>query len=307
MQAYERETFTLRSRTRTLRLNATDPVVVGILNRTPDSFSDGGQFLELEHALSQARAMLQQGVRWIDVGGESSRPGAEPVSLEEERRRVLPLLRGLRELSDDVFLSIDTTKAALAREALESGADVVNDISAGRLDPAMFETVAAADVPLILNHMRGEPRTMQRAPSYEDVCAEVYAELAKAREEAIRAGVRHDQIVLDPGIGFGKRLEDNLALLRDIHTFRSLGAPLFIGTSRKRFLGEILERPEPMEREAGNAAVTAHLVGAGVSAIRVHDTRQALDVVRVSRLLRSEQEGRPWFAGSAFEDAPRKR
>lgn len=252
---------------------------MGVLNVTPDSFSDGGLYAEPHAALEQAAALAAAGADLLDVGGESTRPGAEPVSAAEERRRILPVVRLLKQhLSLPV--SVDTRKAEVAAAALDEGADVVNDVSA-LSDPRMGSVVAAAGAAVVLMHMRGEPRTMQADPRYDAVVAEVRDHLATARKKAIDAGVAAGRIALDPGIGFGKTTEHNLLLLRHLGQLAALGAPLLVGVSRKAFLGKLLGgKPAPERGQATAAAcVAAYLNGANI--FRVHDValvREALEV-----------------------------
>ncbi len=258
--------------------------VMGILNVTPDSFYDGGRRATAEKALSDALAMVEAGADIIDIGGESTRPGASPVSLDEELGRVLPIIRSLRRATN-LPISIDTYKAQVARAALAEGADIVNDISALCFDPDMVKLVAAENVPVVLMHMKGTPRTMQREPHYNDVVAEVRDFLAGRIDFAAERGVEREKIIIDPGIGFGKTLEHNLALLRGLPALASLRQPLLVGTSRKAFIGRILNAV-PDERLEGSlaAAVAAALAGAHI--IRAHDVKETRRVVRVADAIR---------------------
>ena len=217
-------------------------LVAGVVNVTPDSFSDGGRFLAPEQAARQARAMAEAGADLIDVGGESSRPGAYPVPLEEELSRVLPALEAIREVCD-VPLSVDTTKAEVARQALERGVVVINDISALRADPEMARVAAESGAGVVLMHMQGRPRSMQTRPHYADVVGEVEKFFEERVAAAEAAGIRRDCLCLDPGIGFGKRLEDNLALLCASWRFRQTGLPAMVGASRKSFIGMVVDCP----------------------------------------------------------------
>ena len=260
------------------------PAIMAILNATPDSFSDGGSIdpstsRGLAAALRRAESALAEGAEILDVGGESTRPGAAVVDEAEERRRGVSLIEGLsrRGLGP---VSIDTRKAAVARAALEAGAAMVNDVSAGG-DPAMFPLVAEAGCPIVLMHMRGEPGTMQRHPEYDDVVMQVGEYLSQRRALALAAGITSDRILVDPGIGFGKRLEHNLALLRQVHLLRQLG-PVLLGVSRKRMLGELLGIDEPLRRDLATAVVSTHAMRVGVAVVRVHDVRgsqQALALI----------------------------
>ncbi|HEY9898540.1 MAG TPA: dihydropteroate synthase [Pantanalinema sp.] len=251
--------------------------VMGILNVTPDSFSDGGTHGTVEAALSHARRMLADGADLIDVGGESTRPGSLAVSAEEERERVVPVIRALRA-ETDAAISIDTCKAEVADAALSAGAHLVNDIS-GLEQPAMRRAIARHKAAGVAMHMQGTPRTMQQAPRYDDVVAEVRAylgaRLAQARSEGL------DRVAVDPGIGFGKTLDQNLALLRHLPVFRMLGAPVLLGTSRKGFIGHLLDLPVD-QRVEGTMATVALAVRDGVDIVRVHDVREAVRTVRVA-------------------------
>jgi len=257
------------------------PVVMGILNVTPDSFADGGRFFDPAAAIERARQMAAEGADIIDVGAESTRPGSDRVSPAEQIRRLEEVLAGVAALGAAV--SIDTTSAWVAEWALAAGAAIINDISAGRDDPAMFPLAARAGVPLVLMHMMGEPKSMQDAPRYDDVVAQVRQFLAGRVEAAVAAGVRRERCIVDPGIGFGKTAEHNLALLAGVASLCELGQPVLIGASRKRFIGAITGASEPDERLAGSLAAACAAYLGGASIFRVHDvaaTRQALDVLR---------------------------
>ena len=260
------------------------PLLMGILNVTPDSFSDGGRFFALEAACAQAEALLEAGADWLDIGGESSRPGAAPVAAEEEAARVLPVISALRARHPEVPISIDTWKADVAEAALAAGATAVNDISALR-DPRMAEVVARAGCDVVLMHMRGDPQTMQDRPQYADPVSEIGAFLSERRQVALDAGVAPDRIWLDPGIGFGKTLEHNLALIRGLPKLSALGAPIVVGASRKSFLGRILSREAPEDRVVGSLAVAAVATWLGVSMLRVHDVKETYEVVRTVRAI----------------------
>ncbi len=262
--------------------------LMGILNVTPDSFSDGGSFMDLTAAVEGALAMVKAGADIIDVGGESSRPGSAAVSLDEELRRVIPTVKALHAQrstpgAPGFLISVDTTKAGVARCALEAGAHIVNDISAGRFDPAMLGTVAHAGAGLVLMHMQGTPQTMQQAPRYDDVSREVRCFLEERLAAAKVAGVAVEQIAVDPGIGFGKTVEHNLALLRELETMQSLGRPVLVGLSRKSFLARILgvdaARRDALRCASVAAAVWAVTCGAHV--VRVHDVAETAQALRV--------------------------
>ncbi|MCW3067543.1 MAG: dihydropteroate synthase [Solirubrobacterales bacterium] len=263
---------------------------MGIVNVTPDSFSDGGRFLDAGSAIAHARALVAEGAQIVDVGGESTRPGAEPVALEEELRRVLPVVEALAGGGLDAQISVDTYKAPVARAALDAGASLVNDVSAFRADPEMASVVAQSGADCCLMHMLGEPRTMQRegGPRYGDVVDDVRAFLEERLEFAVREGVARERIILDPGIGFGKTVEHNLELLRRLSELLTLGAPIMVGTSRKGFIGHIIaassgrEQPAGVaERLAGTLASNVLAYERGATVFRVHDVapvREALAV-----------------------------
>ena len=253
--------------------------VMGVINRTPDSFFPASRHASAGEACRHAQAMAARGAAIIDVGGESTRPGSDPVSADDECRRVVPVIERLRAACD-VAISIDTQKPIVAERALDAGADLINDVSA-LADPRMRSLAAERDVPVVLMHMRGTPRTMQRAPHYDAVIEEVTAELQAAIDRALAAGVREDRIIVDPGIGFGKRVQDNLAILRSVGAFRRLGRPVLVGLSHKSFLGKVLEdRPVDGRHTASIVGGCLALAG-GADIIRVHDVAAAVDTVRV--------------------------
>jgi dihydropteroate synthase len=255
--------------------------LVGVINATPDSFFDGGRHQDPARAAEIARAMVAAGAALLDVGAESTRPGAAPVPADEERRRLLPVLRAVRA-AVAVPLSIDTTKAGVARAALDEGADVVNDVSAGRFDSAMLPLVASERVPVVLMHMQGTPVTMQDDPRYTDVVREVADFLAERARAALAAGVAADAIVVDPGIGFGKTVEHNCQLLRRLDLVAALGYPVLVGVSRKGFIGRLIGGGTPADRLPGTAAAVALAVAGGARLVRVHDVAAMRDVVRVA-------------------------
>ena len=262
--------------------NLTAPIIMGILNVTPDSFSDGGKYTGIESALAQVNNMISAGVDIIDVGGESTRPGSESVSGTEQIDRVVPVIKAIRqEMSGTIPISIDTTSSAVAEAALSAGATLINDISAGLHDEAILSLAAQRNVPIILMHIKGQPKNMQEAPHYQDVVAEVLMHLQERIEAALAAGVAKHNIAIDPGIGFGKRKQDNLELLAHLDKFVATGYPVLLGTSRKRFMGSLCSVTEPADLVCATAATTALGVLQGVQMFRVHDVkenRQAADV-----------------------------
>ena len=258
------------------------PLLMGVLNVTPDSFSDGGLHLDAGAAVAHACEMVELGADMIDVGGESTRPGADRVPPEEQLKRVIPVIRQLQqELPVDIPISIDTASTVVADAALEQGAAIVNDISAGRDDPGMFSLVAEAAVPYIIMHMQGTPRTMQDNPRYDDVMAEIRSFLLERAAAAEAAGIRQENLVIDPGIGFGKSKRDNLDIILNLDSFIATGYKVMLGASRKRFMGSICDITSYSELIGATCATTTIGVFAGVHILRVHDikeNRQALDV-----------------------------
>jgi dihydropteroate synthase len=260
-------------------------LLMGIVNLTPDSFYDGSRVPGAEAAADRALRMVREGADLLDLGAESTRPGSDPVPEEEERERLIPAVAAVRAVLPEIPVSVDTNKASVAAAAIEAGADIVNDIAALG-DPEMRRIVAESGVPVILMHMKGVPRTMQEAPIYEDVLGEVRDFLAERIDLALRAGIRRDRIVLDPGIGFGKRREDNLILLRHLEVLQGFGMPLLVGHSRKSFLGKIAGSSDPADRLEETLAVTAHCAAEGVEILRVHDVRANLKVIRTAAAIR---------------------
>jgi dihydropteroate synthase len=256
--------------------------IMGIVNVTPDSFSDGGLFLDPERAIRHARELLAGGADLLDIGGESTRPGARAVTAEEELARVAPVIAGM--LGDGAPISIDTSKLAVAEAALEAGAEIVNDVTALRAEPELAGLCAQRDCGLVLMHMRGTPRTMQENPTYDDVVEDVKAFLAERIEFATAAGVAEERIWIDPGIGFGKTVDHNLELLRRLREVRELGRPIVIGTSRKSFLGKLTGR-EVDERLGGTVASNVLALRAGADVFRVHDVAEVDQALRVAEAI----------------------
>jgi dihydropteroate synthase len=261
--------------------------VMGIVNVTPDSFFDGGRYSSTRAAVDHGLAMAAQGAAVLDIGGESSRPGAAPVSADEECRRVLPVIEELAAKTKTV-ISIDTSKSAVAARALAAGASWINDISAGRFDPGMAQCAAQHRCPVVLMHSRRTPADMQTEPHYDDVVAEVSAELLRSVELFVAAGVIKENIILDPGIGFAKRLEDNVRLLREIRSLLSLGYPLLVGTSRKSFIGRITGK-EPDGRLGGSLGSVAAAFAGGARLFRVHDVGETVDMLKVMSAIATGQ------------------
>lgn len=281
----QRKGFLLKIGQRVLDLY-TRSYLMGVLNVTPDSFSDGGRFFKLEEAVKQGLKLAEEGADIIDIGGESTRPGSEPVPIDEELRRVIPVIEELyKEIQ--VPISIDTYKSRVAKEALDSGALMVNDISGLRFDPEMKKVVAEYDVPVILMHIQGTPRNMQENPKYDNLIGNLKSYLKDSISIAEEAGISEDKIIVDPGIGFGKTLDDNLRILKNLSEFRSLGKPVMIGVSRKSFIGKILDLPTDKRLEGSLAALAVAIMN-GANILRVHDVKESKRVAKlVDAILKS--------------------
>lgn len=267
-------------RTRLVGLDLATPRIMGIINATPDSFSDGGGLPDAQAAIDYARRLEDAGADILDIGAESTRPGSDPVTLDEERRRVLPIIEALAG-TVEARISIDTRKADLMRDAVAAGADIVNDVSALSFDPEALQTIADLGVPVILMHALGDPKTMQDNPVYDDVLLDVFDYLEARVDACLRAGIARDKIVIDPGIGFGKTLKHNLALLSGLSLFHGLGLPVMVGASRKRFIGTLSGVEVARDRGPGSIGAALAAVAQGAQIVRVHDvaeTRQALSV-----------------------------
>ena len=255
-------------------------LIMGILNVTPDSFSDGGQFTDCEGAVKHALEMIEHGAQIIDIGGESTRPGADPVSSEEEIRRTKPVIRALREKSD-IAISIDTTKASVAKAALEAGANIINDVSGLKQDPEMITLAVESGAGCVVMHMRGTPQNMQNLCDYENVTADVYSELMQTMKDLEAAGISRDKLVLDPGIGFSKTAEQNITLMQELNHFAQAPYPMLLGTSRKSFIGHILDEKRADQRLWGTAASLCTGIAKGSHILRVHDVTEMSQVCRV--------------------------
>lgn len=273
-----------RSRTLDLRQSAK---IMGILNVTPDSFSDGGQFFSLEAAVLHARELIAEGAEIIDVGGESTRPGADPVTLEEELHRVIPVIREIRSEFPSVLISVDTYKAETARQAILAGADIVNDITALRGDPKMIDVIRENEVAVVLMHMQGLPKTMQAAPSYREVVSEVIEFLRERCDWLVSHGVDREAIAIDPGFGFGKRLADNIQLMRNLEAFQTLTRPLVVGVSRKSALGQLSgDSALPASKRIWpTVALTCLLREKGAHLLRVHDVKPNVEALRMTEAI----------------------
>lgn len=263
-------------------------LIMGVLNVTPDSFSDGGEFLDRDAAVRQATRMLEAGADIIDIGGESTRPGAAEVSAKEELDRVLPVIEGLKQVRPEARISIDTSKAEVARAAVGAGAVIINDVTGGRGDPAMRRVVAESGAGFIVMHMQGTPRTMQNAPHYEDVTREVRDFFRQEYRRALECGIDSMALAFDPGIGFGKNLQHNIELLRRLSQLRVEERPLVVGVSRKSFLAKVAGATEIADRVAPTIALTALLRARGADVLRVHDVKENVAALRVAEALREE-------------------
>ncbi len=264
---------------------------MAVVNVTPDSFYDGGVYLDAARAIERGLEMAAENADIIDIGGESTKPGANPVPAEEELKRILPVIAGLREKTN-VLISVDTTKAEVAEAALASGADIINDISAGRFDSRMFPLAAKTGAGIIIVHMKGTPLTMQLHPHYKDVLAEVKSFLEERVEAAEASGIGRERIIVDPGIGFGKNLEDNLILINSLTTLAELGRPVLVGISRKSFIGNILKLG-PQDRLEGTIAAAVMSVLRGASLLRVHDLRAVKRAITVAETILSQGAKKP--------------
>ncbi len=263
--------------------------IMGVLNVTPDSFSDGGQFNTKSAAIARAKSLIAGGADIIDIGGQSTRPGAEIIPLDEELNRVIPIVKALR-LGDNenapiparILISVDTFRADVAAAAIQLGANIINDITGGMGDAEMLPLVAKLGVPVVLMHMRGTPQTMQQLTDYDDLIGEIYQFFQERIAAAIACGVNREQIIIDPGIGFAKTFEQNLEIIRRLSEFKSLELPILIGVSRKSFIGKILDQPDPKQRIWGTAAACCAAIGNGANIVRVHDLPEMWDVCRVA-------------------------
>ncbi|MGD9038106.1 MAG: dihydropteroate synthase [Desulfobacteraceae bacterium] len=253
--------------------------IMGVLNVTPDSFSDGGIYLEKDKAIAHGLSMAREGADIIDVGGESTRPYSEKMSAEEELDRVIPVIQALSK-DVEIPISIDTCKAEVARQALKAGASMINDISALRFDPEMTLVAAEAGVPVILMHMQGTPTDMQKDPTYKDLIPEIMEFLKSAMDKAVAGGIRKDMIIVDPGIGFGKTFDHNLQIIRELQAFNALERPILLGASNKAFIGHILQK-EPHERDTGSVAAVAAGVLNGAHIVRVHNVKKTIESVKI--------------------------
>ncbi|MDW6003065.1 dihydropteroate synthase [Vibrio mangrovi] len=275
----------IRTSNKTLTLDY--PQIMGILNTTPDSFSDGGQFTSPEKALAHAEAMIEAGATIIDVGGESTRPGAAEVSLGEELQRVIPVVRSIRQKYPEVWISVDTSKSEVMQQAIDAGADLINDIRSLQ-EPGALDVVAKADIPVCLMHMQGQPGTMQCHPEYRDVLQEVYVFLHDRIAECEKAGIRRENIILDPGFGFGKSLEHNYRLLANLKTFHQFGLPLLIGVSRKTMLHKFLDK-QPVDCVVASVVCAAVAAMQGAQIFRVHDVEETVEAMKIIHMIQANQ------------------
>ena len=267
-------------------LNFDRPLVMGILNVTPDSFSDGGKYPGPNDAVNRARQMVNDGADIIDIGGESSRPGSDPVGLDEELKRVIPIIKKIREHSN-IPISIDTTKAEVANQAISTGADIVNDISALRFDREMVDVIAENRTPVVLMHMLGKPKTMQIEPTYFDCVNEIMQFFSERIHFCLNNGIPREKIILDTGIGFGKRLIDNLTIINKIEQFKTFGCPVLLGASRKSFIGMITgDKKYPEKRIGGSLAAAIIAIQNGVDILRVHDIAETIEAIKLIKELK---------------------
>ncbi|HHF52230.1 MAG TPA: dihydropteroate synthase [Candidatus Aminicenantes bacterium] len=259
---------------------------MGILNVTPDSFSDGGIYLDKKSAVQKGLQLIKDGADILDIGGESTRPGSHPVTAEEEKRRILPVISEIRKKTD-ALISVDTTKSEVLKSALDAGADILNDISAMRFDPKILGLASKQDIPVIIMHMKGTPRNMQESPEYDNVIQEIKTFLKQRITDALTAGIKKNKIIIDPGIGFGKRLKDNLKIISNLSAFSELGFPILIGVSRKSFIGDLLNL-SPEKRIEGTIASSLISILQGAHILRVHDVSSLKKAVIVAEAIMKE-------------------
>lgn len=263
--------------------------LMGVLNVTPDSFSDGGEFNTVKAAIAQAKALVEADMDILDIGGQSTRPGSRQISLAEECDRVIPIIKAIRTATHDwlrdIPISVDTTRAEVARAAIEAGADIINDISGGTFEPDIFKVAAETDAFMMLMHLRGTPETMQQMTDYDDLMAEIASFLAAQADRAVEAGVNPKKIAIDPGIGFAKTVAQNITILRELEKLKALGCPILVGTSRKSFIGKLLNQPEAKARVWGTAATLDCAIAHGADILRVHDGSEMRDVCRMADAL----------------------
>ena len=254
---------------------------MGVLNVTPDSFSDGGKFNRLDLALKHIDNMLENGADIIDIGGESTKPGSDPVSIDEELSRIIPIINEVKKTNSDILVSVDTYKSVVAREAINAGADIINDISGLAFDEDMAPLLAKNDIPVIMMHIQGKPKTMQKNISYDDLIDDIKQYFKVRSEYAIKSGIKKNNIILDPGIGFGKTFNHNFKLLKKLKTFKEMGYPILIGTSRKAFIGDVLNLPPDKRLEGTIATVVAGILN-GANIVRVHDVKENKKAITVT-------------------------
>lgn len=268
------------------------PYIMGIINVTPDSFSDGGEVLTIEEAIKKAEEAIKAGAKILDIGGESTRPFAQPVSEDEEIKRVIPVIRAIRETFPDVIISVDTYKAKVAELALKAGADIINDISGGQFEPTILDVAKEFQCPLVLMHIKGTPQTMQINPSYEDLLGEIKTYFRQRINLFLERGISKEKIILDPGLGFGKNFSHNIEILKKIDTFKEFNCPILLGPSRKSFIGEIIKKP-PKERDAGTVGVSIYALLKGVHILRVHQVSMVVDALKTFKFLWKDTDNCP--------------
>ncbi len=285
---YFKKNFILNSKDRIIELKENKTYIMGILNVTPDSFSDGGKYLYIDAALKRVEEMLNEGADFIDIGGESTRPGSQRVTLEEELNRVIPIIKELSKRFPEVPISIDTYKSKVAKEAIDAGAWIVNDISGLNFDPKMKDIIVEEKVPIIIMHIKGTPENMQKNPQYDNLINEIFSYLKDSIELIEKNNGNSQNIIIDPGIGFGKTFDHNLEILNRLEEFKSFGLPILIGASRKSFLGAILDEPNPEKRVIGSLSVAAISAIKGAKILRVHDIKETLQILKVADAIRNQ-------------------
>ena len=288
IENYYREEFKLYSKDREILLKKEKTYIMGILNVTPDSFSDGGEYFSIDKALKRVEEMVEEGADFIDVGGESTRPGAKKVPLDEELKRVIPVIENISKKFPEIPISIDTYKAKVAKEAISAGAWIVNDISGLQFDEEMVKVINNEKVPVIIMHIKGTPENMQKNPTYKNLISEIFEYLKKSIDKIAENGGDTQNVIIDPGIGFGKTFDHNLEILNRLSEFKSFGLPILIGASRKSFIGAILNEQDPKKRVIGSLSVAAISSIKGAKILRVHDVKKTYEVLKVADCIRNQ-------------------
>ena len=288
IKEYGKNSYTLKSKDKIINLDKEKTYIMGILNVTPDSFSDGGEFLEKDSALKQVEQMINSGADFIDIGGESTRPGSSKTSLDEELKRVIPVISEVRKRFPEIFISVDTYKSKVADEAVSAGADIVNDISGLKFDENMAKVIVRHNIPVVLMHIKGTPENMQKNPHYDNLLNEIFDYFEESIDILVKESGNSKNIIIDPGIGFGKTYENNFELIQRIGEFKSFGVPVLVGASRKSFIGAILDKDNPKDRIIGSLGVAAVSAYKGAKILRVHDVKETLEILKITDAIRNQ-------------------